>query len=125
MTWNEVAADGIVVLRLSGEIDLQHSPKLRQLLRSKVEARLPALLLDFSDVCYIDSSGLATLIEYYQNSRAYQGRIALAGLNQRVRSIFDLVRLSEIFPIFADPSLAQASLCSPPSSPSSPVEHRP
>jgi len=106
MNWKEITADGVLIISLSGEIDLQHSPKMRQLLQSKAGDRTPALLLDFTQVGYIDSSGLATLVEYYQISRSYAGQIALAGLSKRVRSVFDLVRLNEIFSIY--PSLEEA-----------------
>jgi anti-sigma B factor antagonist len=106
MTWTEQPGEQVLVIKLTGEIDLQHSPKLRQLLQTKICAKTPALLLDFTEVKYIDSSGLATLVEYYKNSRAYSGRMAVAGLSNRVRSIFDLVRLSEIFGVY--PSVAEA-----------------
>lgn len=101
MQWKEFTTDGVLVLEFSGEIDLRHSPELRRLLQARVAQQVPALLLDFTGVKYIDSSGLATLIEYYQHSRAYEGRIMLAGLSHRVRSIFELVRLHEVFPIYA------------------------
>ena len=76
--------DDVTILRLEGEIDLNHSPKLRTLFHGKIQAKCPALLLDFSKVNYIDSSGLATLVEYYQGSRAYSGKIALAAMSARV-----------------------------------------
>ena len=93
--------DGVLVLEFHGEIDLQHSPEMRRLLQERAVQRIPALLLDFTGVKYIDSSGLATLIEYYQSSRPYDGKIVVAGLSHRVRSIFELVRLNEVFPICA------------------------
>ena len=99
MEWRELKADGVLILELSGEIDLQHSPTMRRLLQAKAAERIPTLVLDFTGVKYIDSSGLATLIEYYQNSRAYAGKIAVAGPTPRVRSIFELVRLNEVFPL--------------------------
>lgn len=101
MQWREFTADGVLVLEFSGEIDLQHSPEMRRLLQARAALRIPVLLLDFTGVKYIDSSGLATLIEYYQNSREYEGKIIVAGLSHRVRSIFELVRLNEVFPIYA------------------------
>jgi len=76
--------------------------------------RIPALLLDFTQVGYIDSSGLATLVEYYQISRSYAGRIALTGLSKRVKSVFDLVRLSEIFSIYPSVEEAKQGLQSKP-----------
>lgn len=103
----------VLVLSVTGEIDLNQSPSLRATLRAKAAAKAPCLLLDFSAVVYIDSSGLATLIEYYQNSRAYSGKLALCSLTPRVRSSFDLVRLSEVFTIYADRAAALQALRSP------------
>lgn len=110
MEWMESAAEGVTIFRLKGEIDLQASPALRALLQAQSKKHVPVLLLDFSEVVYIDSSGLATLVEYYQQSRSHGGRIALAALSPRVRSIFDLVRLNEIFPIFDTVAVAQTEL---------------
>jgi anti-sigma B factor antagonist len=110
MQWREFVTDGVVVLELRGEIDLQHSPEMRRLLQARAAQRVPALVLDFTGVKYIDSSGLATLIEYYQSSRAYEGKIMVAGLSHRVRSIFELVRLNEVFPICATVSEATQAL---------------
>ena len=107
MECREVKMDGVMVLELSGEIDLQHSPEMRRLLQAHVAQQVPQLLLDFTSVKYIDSSGLATIIEYYQNSREFGGRLAVAGLSPRVRSIFELVRLNEVFAIY--PTVVEAS----------------
>ena len=100
MQWKEEAEGDITILSPEGDIDLNHSPKLRSLFQAKIKAKCPALLIDFGKVNYIDSSGLATLVEYYQGSRSYEGKIALAAMSARVRSVFDLVRLGEIFTIY-------------------------
>ena len=106
MNWTEQTAGQVLILKLSGDIDLQHSPKLRHLLQSKIAEKVQLLLLDFAEVRYIDSSGLATLVEYYKNSRAFSGQLAVASLSDRVHSIFELVRLSEIFGVY--PTVAEA-----------------
>jgi len=110
MEWLESTAEGLTIINLKGEIDLQFSPALRALLQTQLKKHVAILLLDFGEVDYIDSSGLATLVEYYQQSRSHSGRIALAALNPRVRSIFDLVRLNEIFPIFDTVAAARTEL---------------
>ena len=110
MEWAERTENNLTIISLNGDIDLHHSPALRSVLQTKIQSKCPALLLDFTGVGYIDSSGLATLVEYFQASRPFQGRIALASLSARVKSVFELVRLSEIFPIHASVDEARASL---------------
>jgi anti-sigma B factor antagonist len=106
MQSSETLEDGVTIVALEGEIDLSCSPELRELLHAHAKARRPALVLDFSKVRYIDSSGLATLVEYVRLAQDYLGRFGLAAVDERVRTILDLVRLSEVFPIF--PTVAEA-----------------
>src|SRR5512145_1126791 len=54
--------NGVTTLKVSGEVDLHASPQLRAELQSCVGEKTPILLVDFSAVDYIDSSGLATFI---------------------------------------------------------------
>jgi anti-sigma B factor antagonist len=107
--------ENLHVLRLAGEIDLSTSPELRARLQQHAKAKCPALVLDFSEVRYIDSSGLATIVEYVQHARAFDGRLALAHVSDRVRTIFELVRLHEILPIHPTVAEAAAALRSEPS----------
>jgi anti-sigma B factor antagonist len=101
-----VDADGLHVIELTGEVDLHRASELRFMLGEHAAAKRPALVVDVSGVEYMDSAGIATLIEYVQRSTAFGGRFALAGARQRLRAIFDLVRLGEIFPI--RPTVAEA-----------------
>ncbi|MEX1118381.1 MAG: STAS domain-containing protein [Terrimicrobiaceae bacterium] len=98
------------LLKLSGEIDLHGSPLLRNELLAIAKEKPALLLVDFSHVDYIDSSGLATLIEYVKEAGAHQGKIALFGLKKKVRTIFDLVRLNELFAIAETRDEALASV---------------
>ena len=99
MQWTEKEENGITIINLTGEIDLQHSPELRKVLQEKIKKECPALVIDFGSVEYIDSSGLATLVEYRRDSRKYEGGVGLVNLSTRVRTIFELVRLNEIISI--------------------------
>lgn len=103
-------SEAVTTLKLSGEIDLHASPALRAELQKCAHAKISALLLDFSSVDYIDSSGLATLIEYVRESAAFNGKLALFGLQKKVRTIFDLVRLNELFVISGTAEEAIAAL---------------
>jgi len=55
------------VLQLEGEIDLHISPEVAESLRTMVEKKPKVVVVDFAKVTYIDSSGLAVLIEGMQN----------------------------------------------------------
>jgi anti-sigma B factor antagonist len=105
--------ENLAVIQLEGEIDLHGSPTLREsLMKNSNSGRLP-VLLDFSAVEYIDSSGLATLIEFLRGGNGEMRRMALSGLQSQVKMVFELVRLNELFPIFPTVDEARAFLSKP------------
>jgi anti-sigma B factor antagonist len=114
MQARETEEDGVKIVSLEGEIDLACSPELREILHEHVVARRPTLILDFAGVSYVDSSGLATLVEYVRKAQEFRGQLALVAVTTRVRTILDLVRLSEVFPIFATLAEAKAALAGAP-----------
>jgi anti-sigma B factor antagonist len=100
----------IPVVSITGDIDLETSPQLRDFLKPMSTKKTQLLLLDFTGVNYIDSSGLATLIEYFQAVQTFQGRLALASLSPRVKNVFEIVRLEQIFSLYPDVPSALAAL---------------
>jgi len=105
-----IDGNGLHVISLSGDVDLYQAPNLRAVLAAHAEAKRPSLVVDVSEVPYMDSAGIATLIEYVQQASRFGGQLALAGANNRLRAIFDLVRLGEIFPIRPTVAEAKAAL---------------
>lgn len=110
MQITERTEENIPIVSIVGDIDLEHSPKLREFLKPKSHKKTPRLLLDFSGVNYIDSSGLATLIEYFQAVQSFGGKLALASLSPRVKNVFEIVRLEQIFSLHPDVPSALAAL---------------
>jgi len=98
------------VLPLEGEIDLHISSNIAASLRLMVEKKPKQLVVDLARVTYIDSSGLAVLIEGMQNVQEYGGKFALAGLQETVRVIFEIARLDQVFQIFPDVDAALAAV---------------
>jgi anti-sigma B factor antagonist len=88
---------GVPALKISGEIDLHASPKLRQAMTEYAVLKSPRLVLDMSGVDYIDSSGLAVLIEYIKEAQSFGGKLGLFGLRDKVLSVFRLVGLDRFF----------------------------
>ena len=97
------------VLPLEGEIDLHVSPGISASMKTMLAEKPPQFVVDLSRVSYIDSSGLAVLIEGMQNVNSYGGKFALAGLQEGVRPIFEIARLDQVFRIFPDVDAALAA----------------
>lgn len=97
------------ILALEGEIDLHRSPQVKETLEPLVSQKVPRILVDFSRVTYIDSSGLATMIEALQRIQSYGGKFAMFGLRESVRNIFEIARLDQIFSIYPDQAAAVAA----------------
>ncbi|PYJ35480.1 MAG: anti-sigma factor antagonist [Verrucomicrobia bacterium] len=94
------------VLPLKGEIDLHVSPSVTASLNEMIDKKPKRLVVDLSSVTYIDSAGLAALIQAMQRVEAYGGKFLLAGLQETVRSIFEISRLDQVFQIFPDADAA-------------------
>ncbi|MAC19201.1 MAG: anti-anti-sigma factor [Phycisphaerae bacterium] len=93
---------GVVVVRPLGEVDLASSPQLRAKLTELIGGKPTRMILDLSQVSYMDSSGVATLVEAMQQCRRNSATLALAGLQTRVRSVFEIARLDTVFDIQND-----------------------
>ena len=92
--------DRTTILDVSGDIDLATSPELRKaLLRELREMRIPRLVLNLKAVEYVDSSGVASLVEALKASRDTGSRLILFGLNSAVREVLQLSKLLRIFEI--------------------------
>jgi anti-sigma B factor antagonist len=96
------------VLPLEGEIDLHVSPRVSASLGAIVAEKPQNVVVDLSKVSYIDSSGLAVLIEAMQSVEGYGGKFALAGVQDKVRPIFEIARLDQVFRIFPSVDAALA-----------------
>ena len=80
---------------VDGQVDMHTSPELRQHLRGALDKRASPVIVDLTSVSFIDSSGLATLIETLHGV----GKLRLAGLTPPVMNLFRLSNLTSIFDI--------------------------
>lgn len=101
--------DKITIFDISGDIDLATSPQLRKaVLREFKELRTPRVVLNLKTVRYIDSSGVASLVEALKASRDVGSRFVLFGLNTTVREVLQLSKLVKIFEIYENEDQAVA-----------------
>lgn len=97
----EVREDrGYAVVMLTGEVDLSCSAAAREAILRSLAARKPTLV-DLSGVTYIDSSGVASLVEGYQTARRRQQEFGLIAVSEAVQSVLELAHLDRVFQIHA------------------------
>ena len=89
---------GSSVVSFRGDVDLEHSPAAREVLLSCVRSGRH-LAVDLSGVEYIDSSGIASLVEAFQEARKRGSRFSLVSVSPPALRVFELARLDRVFTI--------------------------
>lgn len=87
------------ILPLEDEIDLHASARIATELSALIMDKPEKIVIDLSKVSYIDSAGVAALIDAMQRVEAYHGKLYLAGMQDGVRIIFETSRLDQAFRI--------------------------
>ncbi|MBL7069440.1 MAG: STAS domain-containing protein [Candidatus Omnitrophica bacterium] len=91
--------DGIFICRVEGEIDINTAVQLKKAFDKLIREKRDKIVISMEKVSYIDSSGLATLVELLKNFRKYGARMKLAGLTAKVKSLFEITKLEKLFDI--------------------------
>ena len=110
MKLHESRQNSVDVFHLEDEIDLHYAPALRALFQAKAKQRCPALVVDLSGVPFIDSTGIGVFLEYLRDAAEFGGHFCLAAPTDHVRHVFEIVRLSEVLPVFETTAAAIAAL---------------
>ena len=92
------AEQGALIIAFEGDVDLEHSPKARQVLLDGVEQG-KSVFVDMSGVTYIDSSGVASLVEAFQLAKRRKLGFALVEVNPAALRVLQLARLDKVFVI--------------------------
>jgi len=99
--------DKTAILDISGDIDLAHSSELRRVVLVEFrENRTPKVILNLLEVNYIDSSGVASLVEGLKASRDVGARLILFGLSPIAYEVLQLSKLLKVFEIYDTETLA-------------------
>lgn len=87
------------VFDVNGDIDINSSPDMREVFENLVSKKIMKVVVNLNGVSYIDSSGLATLVEMLKKTRSYGGKLRLSNLAPKVRSLFEITKLEQLFDI--------------------------
>lgn len=96
------------IVHLQGSVDLEHAPDVRRRLLAAV-ALGRNVLVDLSAATYIDSSGIACLVEALQKARGKGHDVCLVALSMQARRVLELARLDMVFLIHDDLAAAAAA----------------
>jgi anti-sigma B factor antagonist len=99
----------VLVCYIDGEIDINTSPAIKKSFDKVIAKKTAKMVINFKDVAYIDSSGLATLVEILKNMKQYGGALKLTNLSCKVKSLFEITKLNKLFVTAAEEEEALAS----------------
>ena len=90
--------EGVLVFQVDGEINISSSPELKKQFEKQTSKKV---VVDLLKVAYIDSSGLATLVEILKRTKSQSGSLVLSGLSDKVKSLFEITKLDKLFLVSA------------------------
>lgn len=103
--------ENIGMVLVEGEVDMLTSPDLRDKLLPFFKNKLKGIIVDLSGVSFMDSSGIATLVEGLQWSKKEKKQFILTGLGTNVLNALTLTKLNTVFSIRPDTEGAYKELC--------------
>ncbi|MCK4858461.1 MAG: STAS domain-containing protein [candidate division Zixibacteria bacterium] len=106
--------DGLTVFSLKGRLDFTNSSNLKEEIMKSVKEGKKQMILNLSQVDFINSSGLGTLVSILKEVRLARGRMVLTDLASYVQEIFEITQLSHIFEIFPSQSEAVEAFATSP-----------
>lgn len=102
--------EDITVVDVQGELTVGNRGELKEAVLSRLDDGDRKFLFDFDGTSYIDSSGLGVLVSLSKKIREKSGGLRLAGLNDDLRTLFELTKLDTLFQISDSRSTALGEL---------------
>ncbi|MBL0172580.1 MAG: STAS domain-containing protein [Gemmatimonadaceae bacterium] len=100
--------DDQLLVEVDGQLVVGNRQEFKQAILDEVEQGVRLVVIDFTRAAYIDSSGLGALVSLGKRLREQNGDLRLTGLNDDLRTLFELTRLDALFPLFASRDAAFA-----------------
>ena len=110
MTFNIEHAGVVTVVEVDGELTVGNRGELKERVLARLSDGDESFVIDFERTGYIDSSGLGVLVSLSKRIREHGGRLRIAGLNQDLRTLFELTKLDSLFQISENRAAALAEL---------------
>lgn len=99
MAFQVQTADEVTIVDVNGQLIVGNRQELKQRVLDELDKGARKFLIDFSNTGYIDSSGLGVLVSLSKKIREEGGELRLSGLNDDLRTLFELTKLDTLFRI--------------------------
>ena len=102
-------AEDVLTVAVDGQLIVTNRQEFKQAILDAADQGVRIVIVDFTHTGYIDSSGLGALVSLSRRLRDVNGDLRLVGLDDDLRTLFELTRLDALFPLFASRADALAS----------------
>lgn len=100
MDYKTRTEDSRTILELSGDLDVTSAPALQAALQELIDQGIRSLIVDLTDVPFMDSSGLGVLVAAHRRMTAVGGQLALVNPTPTLRKVFELTRTNRLFHLY-------------------------
>ncbi len=97
----EIRVEGkYLIISLRGELDVESSQEMKSEVRKLISSEAPNVVIDLTNVNYVDSSGLGTLIALQKDARFNGGSLSIVGASQQIRRVMKMTNLDKLFELY-------------------------
>ncbi len=90
----------ITLVSLNGELTVDNTHRVREAFKKILLEKRPKVLIDFDKVPFVDSSGIALLIEIVKGFAKINGRACLCHVNKKIVAVFEITKVHKLFGIY-------------------------
>ena len=101
MSFHLTRTDQLLIVDVEGQLIVNNRQEFKQAIIDQIDLGVRTVVVDFTQSAYIDSSGLGALVSLGKRLRDLGGDLRLAGLNDDLRTLFELTRWDSLFPLYA------------------------
>ncbi len=110
MEFHDSREQEILIVELVGDLDISSSPAFKEKAAQWVDRGERSVLLDFTRVPFMDSSGLGSLVGVLKRLKEQNGKLALCGLSRDIAKVLEVTKLDRVIPIYPDREAALEAL---------------
>ena len=92
----------VQIIEPEGILDGTKTADFQQQIDQSIDSGVDTILVDFSNVTFMDSSGLGALVKAFKTLQAAEVRLFLCSINDQIKMLFELTSMDDYFTIFSD-----------------------